>query len=159
MGIFFAIQSFICVKGVNVDMKIVAFNQLPNEINDKMEDGLEEYALSHAINVDYKPFSLVLYDEKEEVVGALDAFSSYSSVHIRDLWVKKSHRGKGLGKQLLAELENHFKEKGFHNINTVSCAFQAPEFYVKCGYEVEFVRENIQNPKLTMTFLIKRLEN
>jgi hypothetical protein len=48
-----------------------------------------------------------------------------------------------------------FKGKGLHNINTVSCAFQAPEFYIKCGFQVEFVRENTKNPKLTMTFLVK----
>jgi len=139
-------------------MKIVAFDQLPEKINEKLENGLKEYELSHGINVDYKPFVLILYNEKEEVIGVLDAFSSYSCVHIRDLWVDKAHRAKGLGKKLLNELENHFKGKGFHNINTVSCAFQAPDFYVKCGYKVEFVRKNVENPKLTMTFLIKHFE-
>lgn len=146
------------LRGINFNMKIIAFDQLPKEINDKLENGLKEYEMSHSVNVDYKPFSLVLYDEKEEIIGILDAFSSYSCVHIRDLWVDKAHRGKGLGRKLLFELENNFKEKGFHNINTVSCAFQAPDFYVKCGYQVEFVRKNNQNPKLAMTFLIKHFE-
>lgn len=135
--------------------KIEFIEKLPEEINEKMEKGLKEYEISHGINVDYKPFALVLFDEKNEAIGVLDAFSSYSSIHIRDLWVDKAYRGKGYGKKLMAELENHFKGKGFHNINTVSCAFQAPDFYRKCGYKVEFVRENNKNPKLTMTFFIK----
>ena len=135
--------------------KIELVEKLSDEINQKMEKGLLEYENSHGINVDYKPFAFVLFNEKNEVIGVLDAFSSYSSIHIRDLWVDKTYRGKGCGKKLIVELENHFKDKDFHNINTVSCAFQAPDFYKRCGFEVEFIRENKTNPKLTMTFLIK----
>jgi len=105
-----------------------------------------------------KRFALVLFDEKNESIGVLDAFSSYSSIHIRDLWVDTAYRGRGCGRKLMIELENHFKGNRFHNINTVSCAFQAPDFYKKCGYKVEFVMENIKNPKLTMTFLVKHFD-
>ena len=135
--------------------KIEFIEKLPEELSEKMEKGLMEYEISHGVDVNYKSFALVLFDEKDEVIGVLDAFSSYSSIHIRDLWVDKDHRAKGYGRKLIEALENHFKGKGLHNINTVSCAFQAPDFYKKCGYKVEFVRENIQNPKLTMTFFIK----
>ena len=43
------------------------------------------------------------------------------------------------------------------NINLETNAFQAVGFYKKCGFEVEFVRHNKTNPKLTKTFFIKRL--
>ena len=39
-------------------------------------------------------------------------------------------------------VENHFKDKNFENINLTTYEFQAPEFYKKCGYKVEFIREN-----------------
>lgn len=121
----------------------------------KMEKGLEEYELSHSIHVDYTPFAFELYNEYGELIGVLDAFSSYSSIHIRDLWIDKTYRGKGYGKQLINALLHRFQDKGFNNINTVSCAFQAPDFYKKCGFEVEFVRENKNNPKLTVTGFVK----
>lgn len=140
---------------MKTDYKISFVDQLPKEIEEKMEKGLEEYAVSHGIDVNYQPFAFVLFDEKGEVIGVLDAFSSYSSIHIRDILVDKAHRGNGYGRKLITELENHFKGKGLNNINLITCAYQAPEFYKKCGYEVEFVRENIKNPKLTMTFFIK----
>lgn len=133
--------------------------QLPEEIEKIMEKGLEAYELQHDVVVGYKPFALILYDDKIEVIGVLDAFCSYSSIHIKDMWIHESHRNKGYGQKLLFELENRFKNKGLHNINTVSCAFQAPDFYKKCGFEVEFVRENKINPKLTMTFLIKYFDD
>ena len=55
-------------------------------------------------------------------------------------------------------VENHFKDKNFENINLTTYGFQAPEFYKKCGYKVEFIRENKKEPKLTKYFLIKHLD-
>ena len=75
------------------------------------------------------------------------------------MWVSSSHRGKGYGRKLLQELVDHFEGKGFNNINLVTNAFSAPEFYKKCGFTVEFVRENKVNPKLTKTFFIKYFKN
>lgn len=44
-------------------------------------------------------------------------------------------------------------------LGVVTSAFQAPEFYLKCGFKKEFVRANKNNPKLTKTFFIKYFEN
>lgn len=56
-------------------------------------------------------------------------------------------------------LKEQFEGKGFNNINLVTSAFNAPEFYKKCGFTVEFVRENKINPQLTKTFFIKYFKN
>ena len=146
-------------KDYSKNYKISFVEQLPKDIEEKMEKGLLEYETSHGVDVNYKPFSLVLLDEKSEVIGVLTAFSSYSSIHIVDMWVDKSHRGNGCGRRLINELESRFKGKGLNNINLVTCAFQAPDFYKKCGFKAEFVRENTTNPKLTMTFFIKYLDD
>ena len=140
------------------NFKISFVEQISKETNAKMDVGLKEYATSHGINIDWKPFALELVDESNEVIGALEAFSSYSSIYINELWVDKSHRGQGYGRKLIAELERIFKYTGFDNINTVTCAYQAPDFYKKCGFTAEFVRENRKNPKLTMTFFVKFFE-
>ena len=128
---------------------------LPEEVEEKMRKDLVEYENSHGIDVNYKRFAVILRDEKREVLGVLNAFTAFSEVYIDDMWVYKPFRGKGYGKKLLQALENHFKGKGFNNINLVTSAFSAPGFYKKCGFTVEFVRENKKNPKLTKTFFIK----
>lgn len=135
-----------------IDIEFV--DKIPSELEEKMEAGLVQYESSHGIDVNYKRFSFVLR-ENEEVVGIMNAFHSYNSIHIEDIWVASSHRNKGYGKKLLRALEDHFKGKGFNNINLVTCAFQAPDFYRKCGFTEEFVRINHQNPKLTLTFFVK----
>lgn len=142
-----------------MNIKISFIEQLPEKIKNTMEKGLGEYERHNGIDVNYKPFSLVLFDENNEAIGVLDAFSSYSCIHINDMWVNKSQRGNGYGRMLITELENHFRGKGLHNINLVTCAFQAPDFYKKCGFKLEFVRENIKNPRLTMSFFIKYFDD
>lgn len=137
------------------DIKIALTQNISDATRKKMSAGLLAYEKSHGINVEYQPFALEVIDEQGRVIGVLEAFSSYSCVHIQDLWIDEIHRGKGYGRQLIASLEKYAVSKGFDNINTVSCDFQAPEFYKKCGFEVEFVRKNHHNPKLNMTFFIK----
>lgn len=134
-------------------------DKIPEAVEAKMSQGFEEYESSQGIYVNYKPFSLVLKDEIGEVVGVLNAYTAFAEIYIDDIWVDKASRGKGHGKQLLTELENHFKGKGFNNMNLVTSAFQAPAFYEKCGFIPEFVRVNEKNPKLTKTFFVKYFED
>ena len=48
-------------------------------------------------------------------------------------------------------------EKNFNYVSLVTCGFQAPQFYEKCGYKLEFKRENKENDKLSQYFFIKYL--
>lgn len=69
----------------------------------------------------------------------------------------EKYRGKGIGTRLLKAAESFFADKSFDIITLSTYEFQAPEFYRKHGYEIEFVRENKKNPKLTKYFLIKHI--
>ena len=139
--------------------KIDFVDNLPQNIEEKMRRDLVEYESSHGIDVNYKTFALVLTDDSGNAFGVLNAFTAFSEVYVDDMWVDKSCRGKGYGRKLLQALENHFEGQGFNNINLVTNAFNAPEFYRKCGFTVEFVRENKIHPKLTKTFFIKYFKN
>ena len=76
-----------------------------------------------------------------------------SVIHVDDIWVSPSARKNALGRKLLHELENQFKNQGYNNINLVTSHFQAADFYKKCGFTEEFTRVNKKNPKLSKTFL------
>ena len=55
-----------------------------------------------------------------------------------DIDLKKiSHEeaSKNIGRKLLNNLEESFKNKGYNNINLVTNGFQAAEFYKKCGFK------------------------
>jgi GNAT superfamily N-acetyltransferase len=84
------------------ELKIVLVKTLSEKAETKMAAGLKAYAESHGVHVDYQPFALELLDEQGDAIGVLEAFSSYSCIHIQDLWVDEAHRGKGYGRQLIA---------------------------------------------------------
>lgn len=123
----------------------------------KMTEGHENYERENGIEINFKNFSFTLSDEKGEVFGVLSAYTAYSEIYVEDLWVDESLRQKGYGRKLLQTLEHYFDGKGYNNINLVTNEFQAPLFYKKCGYDIEFVRVNKSNSKLTKTFFIKFL--
>ena len=147
------------------------FNNLPNNVklefidtlspNDEkeMEKDLIAYEAQHKISVNYQKFSLVFKTKDDQLIGVLQAFTAYSEIYIDNIWVHSSYRGHGYGRQLLEILESEHEGKGFNNMNLVTSAFQAPIFYEKCGFQVEFVRKNEKNPQFTKTFLVKYFKN
>ncbi|HEX4046090.1 MAG TPA: GNAT family N-acetyltransferase [Gammaproteobacteria bacterium] len=141
------------------DCKIEFVDQLSADVEEKMQEDLVEYESSHGIDVNYKKFAVVLTDESGDAFGVVNAFTAFSEVYVDDMWVHSSYRGKGYGRKLLQVLEDHFEGKGFNNINLVTNAFNAPEFYKKCGFTEEFIRVNKANPKSTKTFFIKHFKN
>ena len=75
------------------------------------------------------------------------------------MWIDYNYRRKGYGRKLLEDLEERFEGKGFNNINLVTNQFNAPAFYKKGGFKIEFIRKNIKNPKLTKFFFVKYFKN
>ena len=116
----------------------------------------EKYAKKHDVVCNYTPFNFIAEDDGK-IIGLITGHSYYEEVHIGDLIVLEEYRNKHIGSKLIEEVEKYHKNKGFKNINLTTYGFQAPEFYKKCGYKVEYVRENKENPKLTKYFLIKEL--
>ena len=125
------------------------------KITDKL---LTEYDNENNVNYNFKLFAFIA-KENGEHVGYIDGFSYYAEVTINNLVVRKEYRGKGIGKRLVNLTFNYFKNKNFNNLNLVTNEFQAPEFYKKCGFKLEFVRKNYKNPKFTKYFFIKYFDD
>ena len=133
--------------------------EIPEEVKARMSADLAAYEASHGVHVNYQQFSLLLNDRNGNTLGVLNGYTAYAEVYIDDLWVDSNHRNNGYGSLLIKTLENEFLDRGFNNINLVTSAFQAPDFYRKCGFVEEFTRLNVHNPKLNKTFFAKFFEN
>jgi len=76
---------------------------------------------------------------KEDGSGAMEAgicgYTWGGCCFISYLWVAASSRGKGLGSELLAAVENHAREKRCRLVLVSTHSFQAPGFYARRGYE------------------------
>ncbi len=137
---------------LNIEYK----EKLDNEFYDIIDNEFNKYATKNDITCNYKSFNFIA-KEDEKVIGIITGHSYYKEVHITDLIVFEEYRNKHIGTKLVKEVENYYKDKEFENINLTTYDFQAPEFYKKCGFNVEFIRENRENPKLNKYFFVKYL--
>lgn len=138
---------------MRISIEVIA--RLPAELERTIEAQHAAYEAQHGVICNYSPFAITLSDETGGVIGALKGYTAYAEIYVDDLWVEQSHRRRGHGRALLGALEQHFRHDGYDNINLVTNGFQAVDFYKKCGFGIEFVRENRQHPKLSKTFFIK----
>lgn len=103
--------------------KIAFVDHLAEDIEEKMRNDPVAYEGNHGIDVNYKRFSVVMNNEAGDAFGGINAFTAFAEIYIDDIWVETAHRGKGYGRKLLQAVEDHFKGKGFNNINLVTSAF------------------------------------
>ena len=130
------------------------------ESNDLIEPFIEaeqvKYEEQNGISCNYTPFCFVAKND-DTIVGAISGATFFAEIYIDELVVKEAYRGKGIGTELIDTVLEYYKDYGFNNINCCTNEFQAPGFYEKCGFELEFVRKNKANPKLSKYFYIKYL--
>ena len=135
-------------------INIKTLEQLPERLEKIKEVDLTKYDTSHGIDLNYRRIYYV-FEEGGKEIGIMNTYSAFSEIYIDDMWIHTDFRGKGYGRLLVERLEEDFKGKGFNNINLVTSEFSAPDFYKKCGFELEFTRVNKKNPKLTKYFFVK----
>ena len=135
---------------INIEYK----ETVDEELGELINTGFNEFADKNNVVCNYSPFCFIA-KENNEVVGIITGHSYYKEVHIGDLIVLEQHRKKNIGRQLINAVENYHKGKGLRQITLTTYSFQAPEFYKKCGFVMEFVREDIEDQKLNKYFFIK----
>ena len=144
----------------NLNLKVKQLTIEKTESNGLLETFIEteqeKYEAKNGIACNYTPFCFVARID-DIVVGAISGATFFAEIYIDELVVTEAHRRKGIGRKLIETVLEHYKDCGFRNINCCTNEFQAPGFYEKCGFELEFVRRNKDNPKLSKYFYIKYL--
>ena len=135
-------------------MEIKYVEKLNDELGKMIDDEFEKYARKHGVVCGYKPFTFIA-EEDGKTIGIITGCTYYKEVHIGDLIIVEEYRNRHIGSKLIETVEKHFKGKGFENMNLTTYDFQAPEFYKKCGFEVEHIRECKENSKLNKYLLVK----
>lgn len=133
---------------------LIEEKELSEQLEELMEEEFTKEEKKYNVCCNYTPYSFVA-SENGDVLGIITGYTSYEEVYIDDLIVIDKYRGNDIGTKLVKKVENYFKGKGFNNINLCTNGFQAPKFYEKCGYQLEFVRRNKNNPKLDKYFYVK----
>ena len=136
-------------------MIIKRVEEIDDKIGGFINKEFSQYAIQKEVELNYEDFCFVAEDEGN-IAGVITGRAYYNEVHIGDLIVGKDLRKSGIGSKLVRAVEDAYKDKGYEKITLTTFGFQAPEFYKKLGYKLEFVRED-KDPKLSKYFLIKKL--
>ena len=137
-------------------MIIKRVSEEDSRIGDFIHEEFTFYGEQNGVVLNYDEFCFAAEDEDGKIMGVITGRAYYNEVHIGDLIVDRECRRSGLGSKLVGAVEDAYKGKGYDKITLTTFGFQAPEFYKKLGYKVEFVRED-KDPKLSKFFLAKEL--
>jgi GNAT superfamily N-acetyltransferase len=103
---------------------------------DRLLSELRSYNAVAAGGYDRQQLILLAQGPCSRTTGIAKAYTQWGWCHLERLFVDVKMRGCGVGTQLLETVERHAAMRGCHSIHLESFTFQAPEFYLKNGYEV-----------------------
>lgn len=136
-------------------MDIKRFDEVDDRLGEFINKEFSAYGEQNGVVLNYDEFCFAA-EEDGKILGVITGRAYYNEVHIGDLIVASSVRKGGIGSKLVRAVEDNYRGKGYDKITLTTFGFQAPEFYKKLGYEIEFVRED-KDPKLSKYFLAKQL--
>ena len=115
-----------------------------------------DYAIKKEVALNFEEFCYVAENEAGVIIGVITGRAYYNEVHIGDLIVDEAYRGTDIGSNLIKTVEKAYSNGKYGKISLTTFGFQAPGFYEKLGYSLEFVRED-KDPKLSKYFYCKSL--
>jgi hypothetical protein len=131
-------------------------DDVSGDLEKMIDDHLCKYAEENSVALNYKKFMFSAIDENEEKIGRLFGYTFYEEIFIHDILSDKFMTNADVCRKLVQNVENHFSGKGYNDISVSTTACNAKEFYLSCGFELEFIRKNKQNPKFDNYFFIKK---
>ena len=97
--------------------------------------------------VKFEPFGVTAY-EGDKLIGSIIGKIFSHWLHMDLVWVDKSYRGKGIGRQLLKTTIAEASRKGLGGIEVWTQSWQSPGFYLACGFsELAVIDDFLPNQK------------
>ena len=123
---------------------------LSNQISKTIDSGFQKYDIESTGQNGLKDrIAFCAYDQTtNELVSALVVRIFWGALHIKKLWTHKDYRHQGIASQLMQQAIDYgvSQKAPFAFVETMS--FQAPEFYQKFGFEIEFERKGFDQGQL-----------
>ena len=138
------------------ELVIRRIDEEDRDAGDFIHEEFTRYGERNGVELNYDAFCFAAEDRQGRIAGVITGRAYYNEVHIGDLIVGEPYRRCGLGSRLVRAVEEAYAGRGYDIVTLTTFGFQAPEFYLKLGYQTEFVREN-RDPRLSKYFLKKSL--
>lgn len=123
---------------INIEWNKDALNYVRGKLVEYNVQFLSEET-KKATNAD---ISILLKEKDNKILGGIIGQLKLNCLHIDLFWIDESVRGNGYGSKLLKAAEEAALEKGCRLVKVDTFSFQAPDFYVKQGFEIYGKIEN-----------------
>lgn len=88
---------------------------------------------SIGVKVEFEPFAVTAY-RGETLIGSIIGKIYSGWMHMELVWVDESCRRQGIGRSLLQHAISDATARGLKGIEVWTQSWQAPEFYLSCGF-------------------------
>jgi ribosomal protein S18 acetylase RimI-like enzyme len=145
------------------DFKIID-RELTSEELEQMRAGFNRNSLDHGVVPQTADRYGFVAQKRDVFIGCSSGLAykdgdQYSGwFYLTDLFVDKEYRLQGLGSKLLGMLEEKIISMGLKQIWTWTAGYEAPEFYLKQGYQIFAALENWYSDGSSRIGLRKELE-
>lgn len=121
--------------------EMIRQNKLTDEIKTKIYQGFGRQAIQETgLNgLSEEAISFEIFEDSE-FVGAVVVQLFWGQLHIKFLFVEEKYRGRGMARKLMQHAFEFGRKQGCHFAFVETMNFQAPAFYQKLGFEIEFSR-------------------
>ncbi|MBS0185605.1 MAG: GNAT family N-acetyltransferase [Proteobacteria bacterium] len=128
------------------------------EVKNQILEALKLHSLQ-AIGINGLSEDPVLFEiyEKNQLLGCIVVQIFWGALHIKLLFVHENNRGKGIGTQLMTCAFEFGKKQGCSFVFVETMSFQAPEFYQKFGFKIDFIRPGYTK-ETSFYYLSKKLD-
>ncbi len=109
-------------------------NPTANDIQ-TIRNGLVAYNEPYFQGLDENEFIYFFRGEREDIQGGMTGSLFNKALFVRFFWISEKVRGKGLGKELMQNLESDMRARGVKTICLDTYTFQAPKFYQDAGFK------------------------
>jgi GNAT superfamily N-acetyltransferase len=101
-----------------------------------IRERLTAYNVAQGGDDRYQPLDIFVRDQDDEIIGGLIGNTYWGWLAINLLWIHERMRGLGLGSRMVIAAEQEALRRGCHGAHVDTMSFQAPDFYLKMGYEI-----------------------
>lgn len=117
---------------------------MSDEIQNKINDDFYKYQIETTGLLEYKTIAFTAR-QNCKLIGVVTTTIKWGQLHIKTVIVDSEYRKQGIGSKLLLKVLDYGKEHGCTLAFVETSSFQAPEFYKKLGFVVEFIRSGYSN--------------
>ncbi len=115
---------------------------LTPELKQWIMDGFAKHAIDQT-GIDGLKEEVVLFEIREgkNLVGCVALQIFWEQLHIKYLFVEEAYRAQGFARALMEHAFKFGKTNACHFAFVETMNFQAPDFYQKLGFKIDFIRD------------------